>query len=154
MSFQENNWNLLIGLRLTNSVLYFSLSSKEILMLTYAKWKWQYNSNYNAINYLIYLFFVGIDCYVLQWWRIIYQKWCIKILHQILQFVTPWIKSKNFTFWSLSYSCWLNFVISVCSPRAAWSLQTWNRKRAYLIMNEEMSWTSYICDDKKELDNC
>ena len=29
------------------------------------------------------------------------------------------------TFWSLSNSCWLYLVISVCSPRAAWSLQTW-----------------------------
>lgn len=32
---------------------------------------------------------------------------------------------KEFTFCNLSYSCWLNFVISDCSPRAAWSLHTW-----------------------------
>ena len=38
----------------------------------------------------------------------------------------PSAKDENITFWSLSNSCWLYFVISVCSPRAACSLHTWN----------------------------
>ena len=43
----------------------------------------------------------------------------------------PSAKDENITFVSLSNSCWLYFVISVCSPRAACSLHTWNIRESY-----------------------
>lgn len=51
------------------------------------------------------------------------------------------VKIQNITFWSLSYSCWLNFVISVCSLSAACNLQIWDEKNSKYNM-EKVNWNN------------
>jgi len=57
---------------------------------------------------------------------------------------------RGHTFWSLSYSCLVHFVISDCSPNAACSLQTWKWTRGKSISADFIMQQCEICVDIKK----